>query len=55
MLLIQANMTTSDKTALQVAAQQGHLMTIAVLLNAGADPAIKDADGDTAYHHAANG
>ena len=44
-----------NKTALQVAAHQGYQNIVILLLNAGADAAIQDEDGDSAYHYAAFG
>ena len=40
-------------TALMIACEKGNKDAINVLLNAGADPNITDADGDTWLHHAA--
>ena len=40
-------------TALMIACEKGKKDAINVLLNAGADPNIADADGDTCFHNAA--
>lgn len=48
-------MKQENRTALQVAAHQGHLQVVQVLLNAGAKMEIQDGDGDTAIHYAAFG
>ena len=42
-------------TALQAAAQNGHVHVIRVLIKHGVDPEIADKDGDRAIHHAAFG
>jgi len=49
------NTKVQNKTALQLAAHQGHQDVVVLLLNAGADASIPDEDGDSAYHYAANG
>lgn len=48
-------MKSSGKTALQVAAHQGHIEIVRLLLSAGANLQIKDDDGDTALHYSAFG
>ena len=47
------NATSKQKTALQCACEKGNVDTINVLLNAGADPNISDADEGTCLHHGA--
>lgn len=42
-----------NATPLQWAVRQGHLATVVLLMNAGADPQIKDAEGCSALHLAA--
>jgi E3 ubiquitin-protein ligase mind-bomb len=51
----QADIKVQNRTALQVAAHQGHQQIVALLLAAGAKSEITDDDGDTAYHYAAYG
>ena len=48
-------MKIENRTALQVAAHEGHQEIVVLLLNAGADAKIQDEDGDSAYHYAAYG
>ena len=58
-LLIEKNATVDarggdlNSTALQWATRQGHLASVVLLINAGADPQIKDAEGCSAIHLAA--
>lgn len=42
-----------EATALQWAVRQGHLATVVLLMNAGADPMIRDAEGCSCIHLAA--
>ena len=49
------NVKTENRTALQVAAHQGHKDVVILLLKAGADAKIQDDDGDSAFHYAAFG
>ena len=42
----------NNETALMIACKKGNKDAINVLLNAGADPKIADADGDTCFHYA---
>jgi len=51
----QVNIKIQNRTALQVAAHEGHQNIVVLLLNAGADANIQDDDGDSAYHYAAIG
>jgi len=51
----QVNIKVENRTALQVAAHQGHQDVVVLLLNAEADATMKDDDGDNAYHYAAYG
>lgn len=51
----QVDMKSSGKTAVQVAAHQGHLDIVRLLLAAGANLQMKDEDGDTALHYSAFG
>jgi len=53
--LLQVNAKTQNRTALQVAAHEGHQDVVIVLQNAGADAKIQDEDGDTAFHYAVIG
>ena len=48
-------MKSSGKSALQVAAHQGHDTIVKILLNAGANLELQDEDGDTALHYSAFG
>lgn len=43
------------KTALQVAAHQGHMEVVLALLQANSSIKVKDEDGDTALHYTAFG
>lgn len=49
------NIKVENKTALQVAAHEGHQRIVTLLLDAGADAKIQDEDGDNVYHYAAIG
>ena len=51
----QVNIKVENRTALQVAAHEGHQRTVMLLLDAGADAKIQDEDGDDAYHYATIG
>jgi palmitoyltransferase ZDHHC13/17 len=42
-----------NATPLQWASRQGHLASCVLLMNAGADPSIKDAEGCSSLHLAA--
>lgn len=46
---------SGGKTSLQVAAHQGHLPVVKLLLHAGASVNASDNDGDTCLHYAAFG
>ena len=48
-------MKSSGKTAVQVAAHQGHIDIVHLLLGAGANLQLADEDGDTALHYSAFG
>ncbi|KAK9888621.1 hypothetical protein WA026_000850 [Henosepilachna vigintioctopunctata] len=52
---VMVDMTSGGKTALQVAAHQGHLSIVRMLLAAGASVNCSDNDGDTCLHYAAFG
>jgi len=54
-VLIQVDVTSSGKTALQVASHQGYLDIVQLLLMAGANLQLQDEDGDTALHYSAFG
>ena len=47
--------TRNNLTALMITCQKGNKHALIVLLRAGADPEIRDADGNTWLHHAADG
>merc|ERR1712216_632334 len=47
------NTNDLDKTALHLAAFQGHAMTIAKLVELGADPNVQTSTGSTALHYCA--
>lgn len=49
------DMRSGGKTALQVAAHQGHLRIVKLLLRSGANVNTSDNDGDTCLHYAAFG
>ena len=49
------NVKVENRTALQVAAHEGHREIVILLLDAGADAKMQDEDGDSAYHYAAFG
>lgn len=51
----QVDMRSGGKTALQVAAHQGHTQLVAYLLSIGAFVNAVDTDGDTTLHYAAFG
>jgi ankyrin repeat protein len=43
--------TNTGATALFAAASRGHCQVVNMLLEKGADPAIKDSDGRTAFYY----
>lgn len=51
----QVDIKNQGKTALQVAAHQGHMEVVKALLQANSSIEVKDEDGDTALHYAAFG
>lgn len=51
----QINHKSSGKTALQVAAHQGHIEIVVLLIAHGAQLEIADDEGDTACHYSAFG
>ena len=54
--MVDMNATTYEsKSALSLACRIGNVDAMNVLLNAGADPNITDADGNTPLHHAIEG
>ncbi|XP_050306891.1 E3 ubiquitin-protein ligase MIB2 [Anthonomus grandis grandis] len=52
---VHVNARSSGKTALQVAAHQGHIAVVTFLLRHVANVNISDTDGDTCLHYAAFG
>uniref|UniRef100_A0A3B3SRK2 E3 ubiquitin-protein ligase MIB2 n=1 Tax=Paramormyrops kingsleyae TaxID=1676925 RepID=A0A3B3SRK2_9TELE len=52
---LQVDIKNQGKTALQVAAHQGHMEVVKVLLQATSNIEVKDEDGDTALHYTAFG
>uniref|UniRef100_A0A8C6KYM4 E3 ubiquitin-protein ligase MIB2 n=1 Tax=Nothobranchius furzeri TaxID=105023 RepID=A0A8C6KYM4_NOTFU len=51
----QVDIKNQGKTALQVAAHQGHMEVVKALLQANSSVEVKDEDGDTALHYTAFG
>lgn len=51
----QVDIKNQGKTALQVAAHQGHMEVVKALLQANGSVEVKDEDGDTALHYTAFG
>ncbi|XP_061113843.1 E3 ubiquitin-protein ligase MIB2 isoform X3 [Conger conger] len=51
----KVDIQNQGKTALQVAAHQGHMEVVKVLLQANSSIEVKDEDGDTALHYTAFG
>ncbi|XP_069040058.1 E3 ubiquitin-protein ligase MIB2 isoform X2 [Lepisosteus oculatus] len=51
----KVDIKNQGKTALQVAAHQGHVEVVKVLLQANSSIEVKDEDGDTALHYTAFG
>ncbi|XP_028849446.1 E3 ubiquitin-protein ligase MIB2 isoform X2 [Denticeps clupeoides] len=51
----KVDIKNQGKTALQVAAHQGHMEVVKVLLQANSSIEVKDEDGDTALHYTAFG
>ncbi|KAG5838753.1 hypothetical protein ANANG_G00226910 [Anguilla anguilla] len=51
----KVDVKNQGKTALQVAAHQGHMEVVKVLLQANSSIEVKDEDGDTALHYTAFG
>lgn len=51
----QVDVKNQGKTALQVAAHQGHMEVVKALLQANGSVEVKDEDGDTALHYTAFG
>lgn len=51
----QVDIKNQGKTALQVAAHQGHVEVVKALLQANSSVEVKDEDGDTALHYTAFG
>ncbi|XP_048872531.1 E3 ubiquitin-protein ligase MIB2 isoform X3 [Brienomyrus brachyistius] len=51
----KVDIKNQGKTALQVAAHQGHMEVVKVLLQANSNIEVKDEDGDTALHYTAFG
>lgn len=54
-LFLKVDIQNQGKTALQVAAHQGHIEVVKVLLQANSDIELKDEDGDAALHYTAFG
>lgn len=52
---VQVDIKNQGKTALQVAAHQGHVEVVKVLLQANSSIEAKDEDGDAALHYTAFG
>lgn len=52
---VQVDIKNQGKTALQVAAHQGHVEVVKVLLQANSSIETKDEDGDAALHYTAFG
>lgn len=52
---LQVDIKNQGKTALQVAAHQGHMEVVLALLQANSSIKVKDEDGDTALHYTAFG
>uniref|UniRef100_A0A8C9X341 E3 ubiquitin-protein ligase MIB2 n=1 Tax=Sander lucioperca TaxID=283035 RepID=A0A8C9X341_SANLU len=53
--IIRVDIKNQGKTALQVAAHQGHMEVVKALLQANSSIEVKDEDGDTALHYTAFG
>lgn len=51
----QVDIKNQGKTALQVAAHQGHMEVVKALLQANSSIEVKDEDGDTSLHYTAFG
>lgn len=51
----QVDIKNQGKTALQVAAHQGHMEVVKALLQANSSIEVKDEDGDAALHYTAFG
>lgn len=51
----QVDIKNQGKTALQVAAHQGHMEVVKALLQANGSIEVKDEDGDAALHYTAFG
>lgn len=51
----QVDIKNQGKTALQVAAHQGHMEVVKALLQANGSIEVKDEDGDTSLHYTAFG
>lgn len=54
-MCLKVDIQNQGKTALQVAAHQGHIEVVKVLLQANSDIELKDEDGDAALHYSAFG
>jgi len=53
--VVQVDVKSSGKSALQVASHQGYVDIVQLLLKANANLQLQDEDGDTALHYAAFG